>query len=104
MVVVGAVIGLFVAYCALLAMYAVWRDFTLTGAQKVLRTVYVWLVPVVGPMLYLRSTAELAPNAVPSHRWLWPVRWLFYVKPSTISCTPEDAADVTLEQFNQRGF
>jgi hypothetical protein len=49
-------------------------------------------------------TAELAPNAVPSRRWLWPVRWLFYVKPSTISCTPEDAADVTLEQFNQRGF
>lgn len=85
-------------------MYAVWRDFTLTGAQKVLRTVYVWLVPVVGPMLYLRSTAELAPDALPSRRWLWPVRWLFYVKPSTISCTPEDAADVTLEQFNQRGF
>ena len=104
MVVVGAVIGLFVAYCALLATYAVWRDFTLTGAQKVLRTVYVWLVPVVGPMLYLRSTAELATDAVPSRRWLWPVRWLFYVKPSTISCTPEDAADVTLEQFNQRGF
>ena len=64
----------------------------------------MWLVPVVGPMLYLRSTAELAPDALPSRRWLWPVRWLFYVKPSTISCTPEDAADVTLEQFNQRGF
>lgn len=104
MVLVGAVIGLFVAYCALLATYAVWRDFTLTGVQKSLRTVYVWLVPVVGPMLYLRSTAELAPNAVPSRRWLWPVRWLFYVKPSTISCTPEDAADVTLEQVTRRGF
>lgn len=104
MVLVGAVIGLFVGYCALLATYAIWRDFTLTGVQKVLRTVYVWIVPVVGPMLYLRSAAELAPHAVPSRRWLWPVRWLFYVKPSAISCTPEDAADVTLEQFTRRGF
>jgi hypothetical protein len=70
MVLVGLVIGLFVAYRALLATYAVWRDFTLTGVQKVLRTVYVWLIPVVGPMLYLRSAAELAPNAVPSRPWL----------------------------------
>ena len=82
----------------------IWRDFTLTGVQKFLRTVYVWIVPVVGPMLYLRSAAESAPHAVPSRRWLWPVRWLFYVKPSAISCTPEDAADVTLEQFTRRGF
>ena len=104
MVLVGTVIGLFVAYCALVATYVVWRDFTLTGVQKVQRTVYVWLVPMVGPMPYLRSTAELAPNAVPSRRWLWPVRWVFYVKSSTISCTPEDAADVTLQQFNRRGF
>lgn len=96
--------GLFVAYCSFLAIYAIWRDLTLTGVQKVLRTVYVCLVPVVGPMLYLRSAAELAPHALPSRPWLWPVRWLFYIKPSTLSCTPEDAADVTLEQFNRRGF
>jgi hypothetical protein len=74
------------------------------SSQKVLRTVYVWLVPVVGPMLYLRSTAELDTNAVPSRPWLWPVRWLFYVKPSTISCTPEDAADVTLEHSTSAAF
>lgn len=104
MILVGAVVGLFLMYCAFLATYTVWRDFTLTGMQKVLRTVYVWLVPVVGPMLYLRSAADLAPHAVPSRRWLWPVLWLFYVKPSTASCAPEDAADVTLEQFTRRGF
>lgn len=100
----GSVVGFFVAYCALLATYVLWRDLTLTGLQKVLRTVYVWLIPVVGPMLYLRSAAELAPEAVPSRHWLSPVRWLFYIKPSTASCSPEDAADVTLRQFHNRGF
>lgn len=104
MIFVGVAVGLFVAYCAILATYVLWRDLTLTGPQKILRTVYVWLIPVVGPMLYLRSAAELAPEAVPSRHWLLPVRWLFYIKPSTASCSPEDAADVTLQQFRDRGF
>jgi hypothetical protein len=31
-------------------------------------------------------------------------RWLFYVKSRLLPRTPEDAADVTLEQFKLRGF
>jgi hypothetical protein len=51
MALVGLVIGLFVAYCALLATYAVWRELTLTDVQKVLRTVYVWLAGTVSGLV-----------------------------------------------------
>ena len=72
-------------YAAALAIGCVLRDVTLAGVPRVLRLIGVLVIPFVASLLVLRSTAEFAPESLPSGRWLRPLMPILHVRviPST---------------------
>ena len=68
-------------YLAVLATVAVARDYSIGAAGRAIRLVGVWVFPWLGAFLALRSTGEIAPDALPGRRWLHPVMFLLTVKP-----------------------
>ena len=96
LVVVMTVLAVAVTYASAVATGCIFRDDTISFTGKSLRVLGVWLFPLVGAMLVLRSAAELSPASLPDRQWLSPLRLLIYVKPRRFEQSgPDDQVQAT---------
>jgi hypothetical protein len=72
--VVISVMGLSVVYLAIAATMCVARDRSLARRAAVLRILVSWFVPLLGPILTIRTAAEESSQGLRSRWWLWPLR------------------------------
>jgi hypothetical protein len=72
-------LGAYSGYASVLATVALVQDATLTALQKATRTAAVWVLPLVGSTLALRSVYDVSPTSLPGRAWLLPLKPLLYV-------------------------
>lgn len=77
--ILGVVIAISL-YLNVLATLGSRKDDTLQAQQRVSWIVIVWLFPIVGSLLSLRSTAENSPASLLFLAGRWPVSWLINLK------------------------
>jgi hypothetical protein len=71
---VAGVFAVVAVYLAIMTTVATVRDRDSTLGIKIARLAFVWLVPVLGPLLALRVLREYAPSLVPTAAIPWPLR------------------------------
>jgi hypothetical protein len=85
------VVAFLAVYLGLLATWTVAHDQAIPVAGRVARILAAWLLPIGAAVAILRASAELAPECLPSRRFLWPVRWLMHVAPSRPNTLADEA-------------
>ena len=76
----GICIALFSAYLSIVATFALARDDTLSSAGRVARIVLAWFLPLVAPLIMLRSIAEVSAGSLPPLAPIKPTVWLLNVR------------------------
>ena len=79
-------------YLAVVATLCVCLDRPSDRVAFLLRIVFSWVVPVVGPLITIRISAEEFQLPLRRRWWLWPVRSILGDPPS--SSVPPEASDI----------
>jgi hypothetical protein len=90
-------------YGAALASFCLLRDETLLTGPKLFRLLGVWMIPIIGAMLALRSAAEVSPQSLPGRWWLAPLVPLFRVRPSSGDPFPQGRSPIDAAEQQQPG-
>lgn len=73
-IIVTSVIGVSMIYLGVAATVCVVRDQSLTRRTAILRIIFSWFVPLLGPILTIKIAAEDSTQHLRSRWWLWPLR------------------------------
>jgi len=92
------IISLLSLYLAILALIGLYHDSTLTKTQKLIQSLFVIIIPILGPIVILRLCILASPDKTSVARFVpWPFSTMVFDKPITSNPYAE-----THEQYKRR--